>query len=117
MDNQKKCDKYEAFFIFSDEKAFYEHLESCDECFNEHKKYLKVSKLIKEAAPAYLKREHTKKLNTVKKLACCFIAFIGITAFSGVKMYNDSSFQINSMNESYIGTLGLPVDDYGFLEI
>lgn len=117
MDNQKKCDKYEAFFIFKDEEAFFEHLKNCPDCQKEHEKFMKVSKLVKEAAPVYLKKR-TPKNNIAKRIACCFILFIGITAFTGYQAYDNYSFQINSVEDSYISTMmGLPVDEYGFLEI
>lgn len=50
MKNKQKCDKYEAFFVFNDEKAFYEHIENCPDCKAQHEKYLKVSSLVKEVA-------------------------------------------------------------------
>lgn len=117
MTNEKKCDKYEAYFVFRDEEAFYEHIENCEDCRKEHEKYSKVSNLVKEVAPQYLKKMEKAKINNVKKLACCFIAFVGLTSFSGYKIYDEYSFQVSSVENSYIEDIGLPIDDYGFLEI
>lgn len=118
MNDKKKCDKYESFFIFRNEEAFYNHLENCPDCREEHEKYLKVSALVKEVAPAYLKRqEEKKKISAVKKLACCFVLFVSLTCFFGYRVYDENSFQVNMAEDSYIGTLGLPTDDYGFFEI
>ena len=57
MNNENKCDKYESFFVFRDKEAFNEHLEHCPDCKKEHEKYLKVSALVKEVAPAYLEKK------------------------------------------------------------
>ncbi len=117
MDNENKCNKYEAFFIFQDEEAFNIHLKTCPDCQKEHEKYMKVSSLVKEAAPEYLEIIKTKRKNNLKKIACCLILFAGLTSLTALKAYDNYSFQVNFAQDSYIGTLGLPVDDYGFLEI
>lgn len=117
MKNPKKCDKYEAFFSFKGEDALYNHIENCPDCLEEHKKYLKVSALVKEVAPIYLKKQERNKISAVKKLACCFVCFICICAFTGYKMYEQNSFQVSSADESYISAMGLPTDDYGFFEL
>ena len=118
MDNQNKCDKYEAYFVFQNEEAFNKHLENCEECRKEHEKYLEVSKLVKEVSGPYLKRElNRKRKNTFKKIACCFTAFINVSSFSGVKLYEDYNFQVNYIEGSYVSAMGLPTDDYGFLEL
>lgn len=118
MDNQNKCDKYEAYFVFQNEEAFNKHLENCEECRKEHEKYLKVSKLVKEVSDEYLKKMKIKsKKNTLKKIACCFTAFIIVSSFSGVKLYEDYNFQVNYIEGSYVSAMGLPTDDYGFLEL
>lgn len=118
MKDKNKCDKYEAFFVFNNEEAFNAHMENCPDCKNEHEKYLKVSSLVKEVAPYYLSRCEKRRLSAVKKLACCFVLLVGITGFTGYKLYDDNSFQVNNVEDSYIGTtLGLPTDEYGFLAI
>jgi len=118
MNNENRCDKYEAYFVFQDEKKFLEHLQSCDDCKKEHEKYMKVSELVKEVAPVYLSKRQKAKISTIKRLACCFIAFIGLTAFTGYKMYDDYMLQSYSQDyDSCIGAMGLPTDDYGFLDL
>ena len=118
MDNENKCNKYEGFFVFQNEEAFNEHLEHCPDCRQEHEKYMKVSALVKEVAPIYLKKKYKDKISAIKRLACCFVLFVGITAFTGYKVYDNYDFQVNYAEDSYvISTMGLPVDDYGFLEI
>lgn len=117
MDNEKKCDKYEAFFIFNNEEAFNVHLNECPECKSEHEKYLKVSQLVKEVAPVYLKNQDKKKKNVIKRLAACFVLFVGITGFYAGFGIHDGSTYSNIDNDSYISTMGLPTDEYGFLEI
>ena len=43
MNNENKCNKYEAYFVFQNEEAFNEHIKNCPDCKKEHEKYLKVS--------------------------------------------------------------------------
>ena len=117
MKNSDKCNKYEAIFVFGGEDAIKAHIEECPDCREEYEKYLKVSSLVKEVAPVYLKKQEQKRISAIKKLACCFILLVGLTGFTGYKIYDDNSFQVNTVDESYIGTLGLPTDEYGFLEI
>ena len=115
MENDK-CSKYEGLFVFQDEEKFNEHLEHCRDCREEHQKYLKISSLVKEAAPVYLEREEKKKMmRSAKKLACCLIAFIGLSAFTGYKMYDNYAYQENIEQDSIAAEMGLPVDEYGFL--
>ncbi len=117
MNNENKCDKYEAYFVFKDEEAFNEHLKNCPDCQIEHEKYMKVSKLLKEAAPLYLKKQEVKRISSLKKLACCFIIFAGLSAFTGYKVYDNYSYQYDFDDNSYVSALGLPIDDYGFLDL
>lgn len=116
MKDQNKCDKYEALFVFKGDDALYNHIENCPDCFEEHKKQLKVSALVKEVAPVYLQKQKKKRLSLVKKLACCFMFVVFVSAFTGYKMYEQNSFQVSSAEESYISAMGLPTDDYGFFE-
>ena len=119
MDKEKKkCEKYEGLFIFQDEKSLLEHIKECEDCRIEDEKYKKISSMVKEVAPIYLEREKTKNMmRAAKRLACCFIAFVGLSVFTGVKMYDDNTGQIVLEQDSYVSEMGLPVDDYGFLEI
>lgn len=119
MDNEKKCDKYEGLFVFRNEDELNEHIENCPDCRAEHEKQLKVSALIKEVAPAYLERQEKRRLKVIGKLAACFVMLVGMTAFyTGYCMYSDNSFQVNSAEDSFIeSNMGLPTDEYGFLEI
>ena len=78
-EDRKKCDKYEAFFVFQNEEAFNNHIKECPDCQKEHEKYMKVSSLVKEVAPVYLEKHKKRKMGAIKKLACCFVMFVGTT--------------------------------------
>ena len=118
-EDRKKCDKYEAFFVFQNEEAFNNHIKECPDCQKEHEKYLKVSSLMKEVAPVYLeKQKKQRKIGVIKKLACCFVMFVGITAsYTGYNMYSDYTAQEYWTQDSYVSSMGLPIDEYGFLEL
>lgn len=118
MDNEKKCDKYEALFVFQGEGALNKHLEECEECKKEHEKQLKISKLVKEVAPEYLAKRYNKKNVAIKRLAACFIVFVGLTGtYTGLNLYSNIDVQANTDEDSYVSTMGLPIDEYGFLEL
>ncbi|MBQ3640457.1 hypothetical protein II906_00760 [bacterium] len=118
MDNEKNCDKYEALFVFRSDEELNEHIKNCPECRLEHERQMKISALVKEAAPAYLKREEKRKMKLITKAACCFFMFVGLTSFYTYNVYSDNDFQVSSSEDSYIeSNMGLPTDDYGFLEL
>lgn len=121
MENENnKCDKYESYFVFQDEEKFKEHLNSCENCKQEHERYLKISSLVKEVAPIYLEREKENKIkmmNAAKKLAACFVLFVSLTAFTGYKMYDNYVYQVSLEQESTVSEMGLPIDEYGFLSL
>ncbi len=118
MENSNKCNKYEGLFVFGDEKTFNEHLLNCEDCQKEHFKYERVSQLIKEVTPVYLKRENNKKISAIKKLACCFVLFVGLTGcYTCYYMYDVNNFSIETADESCITDIGLPIDEYGFLSL
>ena len=78
----------------------------------------KVSSLVKEVAPVYLEKQKRNRFGAIKKLACCFVLFVGITAsFTGYNMYNDYDSQTYWDDDSYVSAMGLPIDEYGFLEL
>ncbi len=117
MENEKKCGRYEGLFIFRSEDELAEHIENCEECKKEHEKYQKISSLVKEVAPVYLKKKEREKSLFVKRIACCFVILSLVTTFAGYKVYDSYSYQASSDEESCISNLGLPIDDYGFFEI
>ncbi len=118
MDNEKKCEKYESYFMFKNEEDFNAHLDECPDCRREHEKCLKVSQLVKEVAPVYLEKQTKKKKTAVKRLAACFILFVGlIGVYTGFSVYDTSTNNANVDDDSYISTMGLPTDEYGFLEL
>ena len=119
MDNEKKCDKYEALFVFRSDDELKEHIKECPECQKEYETQMKISALVKEVAPVYLNRQDKWKTRVMAKMAACFVMLVGITGiYTGYCMYSEDSFQVNSAEDSFIeSNMGLPTDDYGFLEI
>lgn len=118
MNNKEKCNKYESYFIFRSEEELNSHLNECSDCREEHEKMLKISNLVKEVAPVYLQKEQKNKAAILKRIACCLVLFTGLTTYNVYNMYTDYTFEVNSADESYIeSTMGLPIDEYGFLEI
>lgn len=79
-----------------------------------------ISDLLKEAKPLYFARK--KRNNRIKSgvaaLACCFLIF---AAWPEKKSVEDFSFWNLGYTEiqttTYVENLGLPVDDYGLLQV
>ena len=117
MDNEKKCNKYEGLFIFRNDEELNEHIQNCEECKKEHEKHQKISALVKEVAPVYLRKKEREKNLFIKRIACCFVILSLVTTFAGYKVYDSYCYQANLDDEYCISTLGLPIDDYGFFEI
>lgn len=114
MDN--KCNKYEGLFIFSDEKTLQEHIATCEDCKAEHEKMQKVSDLINEVKPYYMK----KKKNTLRKLraVAAVLLVVFFSATFGV-IYNNEDLTDSLMYGESLSAedLGFPVDSYGLLMV
>ena len=113
MDN--KCSKYEGLFIFSDDEELEKHLEECEDCRKEHEKMQKVSDLIKEVRPYYLKRQN--RLRKIRAVAAIlFIMFFSAT-FGTIYTNEDLSDSLMYGDTLTAEDLGFPVDSYGLLMV
>ena len=111
----KKCTKYEALFTFANEETFKKHIEQCIDCQQEQEKMDKVSSLLREVKPYYLKKLHD---NARLKMACAMLVIVLCTAIIGVVNFNtDVSDMIKYGNTLSADDLGLPVDSYGLLMV
>ncbi len=110
-----RCNKYEGLFIFSDEETLKKHIETCEDCKKEQEIMDKVSDLLKEVKPYYVKR----RKNTAKlKIACAMLTILLSAATMGVVNFNtDISDIIKYGNTLSAEDLGLPVDAYGLLMV
>ena len=113
---KKKCDKFESLFIFSDEETLQNHIAECDDCREEYEKMQKVSELIQEVKPHYLKTKRNR-FDAVR-IACVMFAFV-VSAVT---------FHIADTNYGIVDTvrygtqltaddLGFQTDDYGLIMV
>lgn len=110
-----KCRQYEALFTFQDEETLKKHIETCEDCKKEQKVMDKVSELLKEVKPYYIKK---RKDSARLKIACAMLTIILSTAVMGVVNFNtDISDIIKYGNTLSAEDLGLPVDAYGLLMV
>lgn len=112
---EDKCSKYEGLFTFSDDDALQKHLEECDDCKAVQEKMDRVSELIREVKPYYLKRK--KRLQKFRAVAAVlFIVFFSSTF--GV-LYNNEDLADSLMYGETLTAedLGFPVDSYGLLMV
>ncbi len=111
----KKCNKYEAYYVFGNDESFIEHLRTCPDCREQHLKMQKLSDLIKGAAPLYLAKEKRKKIKKVLSyVALFFVCFAGVSFFQQ-NSYNHT--EVLSAESSILYQSGCPVDEYGLLKI
>lgn len=114
---KEKCNKYEAFFVFTNEKEFQIHLLECGDCQKEHQKAQKISALVKEAAPYY---KNLKRRNSALKKVCASFLLV-LTLFGAGIFYNNhnaNQYLAQAYLEEYgsaISDMGFPVDEYGLL--
>ncbi len=112
----KKCDKYQAYFLFSNEAEFEKHLAECEDCRAEHEKFEKISSLVKEVAPAYTKRSRSKAF--MAKVACVSVIMMFSFSFAGFYMLNPhDEVYMNYAEGSVVGEMGYPTDNYGLLYV
>lgn len=109
----KKCNKFESLFIFSDEETLQNHIKECDDCRQEYEKMNKVTELIKEVKP-YYRKDRFKTL----KVACILFAML----------LGGTTLQIANMNYNIVDTikygqqftaedLGFQTDEYGLIMV
>lgn len=112
---EKKCNKYEGLFIFSDEETLKNHIAECEDCRLEHEKMEKVSDLLNEVKFHYrLKNKKIRKLKAV----CVAICLILCTTTFGVVSQDEDLVDALMYGESLSAEdLGFPVDSYGLLMV
>ena len=112
---ENKCSKFEGLFIFSDEAQLAEHLQECSDCREEYEKMQRVSDLIQEVKPYYLKKKsNLRKMRTVAALL--FIMLFSAT-FGVVYTNEDLSDSLMYGETLTAEDLGFPVDSYGLLMV
>ena len=110
----KKCDKYEALFTFGTDEEFQKHLAECEDCRREHERMQKVSELIGEVKPLYIRKDKYKHF----KIACVFAMIL----LAGVSL-ETADMQYGIVDQIIYGEritpekLGFPTDDYGLLMV
>ena len=111
----KKCTKYEALFTFGDEETLKAHLETCEECRKEQEELDKVSNLLKEVKPYYIKKR--KKMTKLKAACAIFAILFSGTTLGIINFNSDISDIIRYGNTLSADDLGFPVDAYGLVMV
>lgn len=111
----KKCNKFEAMFVFAEYKDFQKHLSECNDCQAEYLKMNKVSSLVREVAPIYLQKEKRTKFKII--MSCCLFLFFGLVSIIGFTINNNFNHESVYSDSSVVYEAGLPVDEYGLLKI
>ena len=109
----KKCNKFEALFTFSDEETLMKHIAECEDCRKEYEKMNRVSELIQEVKPHY-KQNKFKAL----KVACVFFALmIGGTTLELANMNYNIVDSIKYGQQFTADDLGFQTDEYGLIMV
>ncbi|MBR1424841.1 hypothetical protein IJ579_04685 [bacterium] len=110
-----KCSKYETIFTFRSDEELKDHIKSCPDCEEIHSKMEKVSKLIQEVKPFYMK----KQKNTLKFRAACVLLFliVGGSTIGLISTNTDISDTIMYGTTLSAEDLGFPVDSYGLISV
>lgn len=113
---KKNCDKFESYFIFSNEEEFKNHIENCEDCKLENEKFEKLSSLIQEAKPFYFEQKNKKKnqIKAVCAMALFFLCGTCLSIFNMGYLDLDNFSMVSSLSpEDY----DFPVDSYGFIMV
>lgn len=111
----KKCDKYEALFTFSNDEQLQAHIEECEECKKEDETMKKVSALIQEVKPYYKNRQNA--LSKIKAACILFAIIFGGATFTMLNYNTDIADTIKYGTTLSAEDLGLPVDSYGLIMV
>ena len=112
---KNKCTKFESFFTFRTEEELLAHINECEDCKKEYEKFKKISYLIQEVKPYYIKKQNNLRL---LKIACTvlFMAFSGF-ALGFVSTNTDITDTIKYGASLSAEDLGFPVDSYGLIAV
>ena len=111
----EKCNKYEAIFTFGNEEMMKSHLQNCPECQKEQEQMDKVSDLLKEVKPFYVRK---RKSHAKLKMACAVFAILLSGAVLGVVNLNPEISDVLKYGTSLSADdFGFPVDSYGLLMV
>lgn len=111
----KKCTKYEGLFIFADEETLEEHLKTCPDCRAQDAKMKKISALLQEVKPFYIKK---RKQHAQVKIACAICAMIlSGTVLGVINLNTDISDTLRYGTTLSASDLGFPVDSDGLLMV
>ena len=114
---EKKCNKYEGYFVFASEEDFQAHLLDCPDCQEEQILQNKISSLIKEVAPEY-KKKLEKKNQKIKLVSCLVLLVFSVSGILNLTYNNNRLSQTeNAIQDNLMYDMGLPVDEYGLLKI
>jgi len=112
---ENKCSKYEGLFIFSNGEEFEEHLKGCQDCREEHEKMQRVSDLIQEVRPYYLKKKN--RLRKLRAVAALLFIMLFSATFGVIYTNEDLSDSLMYGETLTAEDLGFPVDSYGLLMV
>lgn len=109
------CSKYEALFTFSSKEELEKHIAECEDCQKEHELMERVSELIQEVKPAFIKKRRT----TAKlKIACAaFAILLSGTTLGVINLNTDISDMIRYGQTLSVEDYGFPVDSYGLIMV
>lgn len=110
-----KCSKYEALFTFAGKEELEKHLAECEDCRKEQETMDKVSALIQEVRPVYIKkRKSVAKL----KIACAaFAILLSGTTLGIINLNQDISDTLRYGQTLSLEDYGFPVDSYGLIMV
>lgn len=110
-----ECSKYESIFTFRTEKELLEHIKICPQCAKVQEKMDRVSELIQEVKPHYLKKQNKKR---VRAAACiAFFLMLGVTTLTLAGMNSDITDTLMYGTTLSAEDLGFPVDSYGLISV
>ena len=103
------CDKFEKLFTQEDETELLEHIKTCEECRKQYEEFQKVSNLVKEAKPLFMKEKFQKR-----KVAFSMVAGVTILSLTGFLLLNWLPYY---QYDQAIASDIYPTDEYGLLEL
>ena len=103
------CDKFEKLFTQEDETELLEHIKTCEDCRKQYEEFQKVSNLVKEAKPLFMKEKFQKH-----KVTFSMVAGVTILSLTGFLLLNWLPYY---QDDQAIASDIYPTDEYGLLEL
>lgn len=112
----EKCNKFQQYFIFSNNDDFQKHLEECPDCKAQNDEFERISDLVKEVKFVYKQKRKNKLITKVACVSALMMFTFSFALFNNVGYFTENVYSEYSQ-DTIIDEMGMPIDSYGLIMV